>query len=204
MIFTSNNNELAFDITLTLNEGPNPITVMARDAAGNISGSPLTFSIVLDTIPPVITFTGARTYTVDEMVVITCTATDSGSGVASTNCGGAPLLSSEAWRLPLGGTTVHATATDNAGNTTNASATATVTVTYQSLLTLTARFVSGPLGHSLRAQLDAAQSAAGRGNTLAANSALGAYQNELQAQTGKTVAPDHAAALLRFAAALMR
>lgn len=204
VIFTGNNNELAFEITLTLSEGTNPITVYAQDSSGNRSAMTLTYSIVLDTVPPVITFTGARTYTVDEHVTITCTATDSGSGVASTTCGGAPLLDTDAWRLPLGPTTVSATATDLAGNSTTASASATVTVTYQSLIALTSRFTGGQVGGSLAAQLSAAANAAARGNTLAANNALAAYRNEVQAQTGKALTAEHAEALLRIAAGLSR
>jgi hypothetical protein len=203
-IFTANNNELAYEITLTLNEGANPITIYAQDAAGNRSSVTLSYSIVLDTQPPVITFTGARTYTVDERVTITCTATDTGSGVASTTCGGAPLLDTDAWQLPLGATTVSATATDNAGNVANASASATVMVTHDSLIALTARFVSGGLGSSLAAQLSASAAAAARGNTLAANNALAAYRNEVQAQAGKTLTNAQAEALLRISAGLLR
>jgi minor extracellular serine protease Vpr len=203
-IFTANTNELAFDITLQLSEGANPVVIYAEDAAGNRSVSSIEFTIVLDTTPPVITFTGARTYTVDEMVEVTCTATDTGSGVFSTTCGGAPLLQTEAWRLPLGPTTVSATATDYAGNMTNATATVTVAVTYSSLAALTSRFTSGGLGQSLLAQLDAAASAAARGNVSVANGALQAYQHEVLAQTGKRLTAEHAAALLRLSAGLMQ
>jgi hypothetical protein len=203
-IFTANTNELAFDITLQLSEGANPVVIYAEDAAGNRSASSIEFTIVLDTTPPVITFTGARTYTVDEMVEVSCTATDAGSGVASTTCGGAPLLQTEAWRLPLGPTTVSATATDYAGNTTNATATVTVEVTYSSLAALTARFTSGSIGQSMLAQLDAAASAAARGNVSAANGALQAYDHEVLAQAGKRLTAEHAAELLRLSASLMQ
>jgi minor extracellular serine protease Vpr len=202
-IFTANNNELAFQITLQLTEGANEVAIYAEDAAGNRSAATIEFTIVLDTVPPVITFAGARTYTVDEVVEVTCTATDAGSGVASTTCGGAPLLLTDAWRLPLGPTTVSATATDYAGNTTNASATVTVAVTYSSLATLTSRFTSGALGRSLLAQLDAARSAASRGNLTGVNGALQAYQQEVQAQAGKQLTAEQAAALVGFAAGLM-
>jgi hypothetical protein len=189
---------------LTLSEGVNPITIYARDASGNRSAVTLTYSIVLDTVPPVITFTGARTYTVDERVTITCTATDSGSGVASTTCGGAPLLDTDAWRLPLGATTVSATAADVAGNTTTASASAIVTVTHQSLMALTSRFANGGLGSSLVAQLTASAGAAAQGDTLTANNALDAYRHQVQAQLGKALSAEHAEALLRLSAGLSR
>ena len=203
-IFTLNNNELAFEARLTLVEGANPIVIYALDAAGNRSVATATYSIFLDTIPPVITFSGARSYTVDEEVLITCTASDAGSGIATTTCGGAPLLRAWAWQLPLGPTTVHATATDVAGHTTTASATATVVVTHASLAALTTRFIDGALGKSLLAQLDASQRAAANGNLTASNNALSAYEREVQAQTGKAISGDLAAALLRFAAALRR
>jgi minor extracellular serine protease Vpr len=203
-IFTGNNNELAFESTLALSEGSNAVAIYAEDAAGHRSASTIEFTIVLDTTPPVITFTGARTYTVEEMVEVTCTATDAGSGVATTTCGGAPLLRTDAWRLPLGPTTVSATATDYAGNTTNATATVTVAVTYSSLAALTSRFTSGALGRSLLAQLNASRMAAARGDVGGANGALQAYVQEVQAQAGKHLTAEQAAALVRFAAGLMQ
>ena len=198
------NNELAYEKIVTLSEGANTIEVYAQDAAGNRSAITRSFSVVLDSIPPTITFSGARTYTVDEEVLVTCTATDSGSGVATTTCGGAPLLQSPAWLLPLGPTTVSATATDVAGNTTTASATATVIVTHDSLAALVARFAADAPGNSLYAKLDASEAAAARGNTGASNNILSAFQQEVNAQAGKTISAAHAALLASLAEALKR
>ena len=198
------NNELAYEKTITLAEGLNTIEVYAQDAAGNRSAVTRTFTVVLDSIPPVITFSGARTYTVDEEVLVTCTATDSGSGIATTTCGGAPLLQSPAWLLSLGPHTVSATATDVAGNTTTASATATVIVTHDSLAALTARFVGDVLGNSLYAKLDASEDAAASGNVGASNNMLSAFQNELAAQSGKKISAEQASLLAGLAEALKR
>ena len=202
LIFTANNNELMFERTLTLSEGSNAIEVYALDTAGNRSAATMNFTVVLDTIPPAITFTGARTYTVDEEVLVTCTATDTGSGVATTTCGGAPILQSPAWQLPLGPTTVSATATDLAGNSTTASATVTVIVTHDSLAALVSRFVGGALGQSLLIKLETSKAARARGDAYAANNMLVAFQGEVSAQAGKAIAADLAAVLIRLAEAL--
>lgn len=200
--FPLNNNELAFEKTLTLLEGSNAIQIYARDAAGNRSVATFNFTVVLDSIPPAITFTGARTYTVNEHVSVSCAATDSGSGIASTTCGGAPLLDSPAWLLPLGPNTVTATATDVAGNSTTASATATVIVTYDSLLSLTGIIASGGPGRSLLAQLGSAKAAAARGDSSTASNILSAFQNDTRAQEGKSITTAHAAILVNLAHAL--
>ena len=202
-LFTAYANELAFEAKVLLHEGSNVISVYAQDATGNRLAVPTEFTVVLDSIAPTITFSGARTYTVDELVEVSCAATDSGSGVASTTCGTAPLLQTEAWRLPLGPTTVQASATDFAGNTSTATATVTVAVTYQSLASLTTRFKAGALGQSMLAQLGASQSAAARGNLTAARNALAAYQREVLAQSGKVLTAEQASTLVRLSSALM-
>ena len=71
-------------------------------------------------------------------------------------------------------------------------------------MTLTQRFAAGALGHSLRAQLDAALAAFARGNVASGNAALSAYQQEVAAQSGKTLTAAAAARLVQFAEALKR
>jgi len=95
----------------------------------------------LDVTPPTITFAGSSTYTVDQTVVITCTASDAGSGLASTTCPN--VINAPAYTFPLGANTATATAKDKAGNTRTASFTFTVQVTPTSLCTLTKQFVQG-------------------------------------------------------------
>ncbi len=72
--------------TVTLPLGVTVITLTVSDGKGGTATATVTITVV-DTIAPVVTYTGnAGTYTVDQAVSITCAATDIGSGVASTTC----------------------------------------------------------------------------------------------------------------------
>ena len=181
-------------------DGQYSVTYFATDKAGNAEAAK-TANVWVDTTAPVIGFSGAGTFTVDQTVSVTCTATDNLSGVTGTPCV-SPLLAVAASELPLGATTVSATATDAADNTTTASATVTVRVTFDALSTLTTRFTGGAPGNSLVAQLAAAKDAASRGNAAACNAALRAYANEVAAQSGKVLTAAQAATLTRLAEAL--
>ncbi|MCU1381241.1 MAG: hypothetical protein JWN29_4224, partial [Acidimicrobiales bacterium] len=75
---------------------PAPITVSAAgadqavvgqvsDRAGNAAAMTVT-PINIDLVKPVVTYTGSTSYTVDQVVAITCTSTDVLSGVASSTC----------------------------------------------------------------------------------------------------------------------
>jgi hypothetical protein len=69
--------------------------------------------------------------------------------------------------------------------------------------TLTEQFVaSAGVAHAMRAQLDAAEAAALRGNLRAKAGAVGAYQNHVSAQIGKTLTASQAAILIQLAGAL--
>src|SRR5439155_8371919 len=95
----------------------------ATDHAGN-STSRTVSGINIDKTKPVITCSGnAGAYTIDQMVVITCTASDGLSGVASNTCTG---VNAPAYTLALGSHTLSASATDKAGNTGTGSTTFTV------------------------------------------------------------------------------
>jgi Tol biopolymer transport system component len=97
----------------------------------------------LDVTSPSIVF-GAHpvTYTVDQQVTFSCQVVDAGfsSGLASTTCAN---VNAPAYSFGLGLKTVSATAIDNAGNTGSGSTSFTVTVTPQSLCSLTVGFVKG-------------------------------------------------------------
>ena len=102
------------------------------------SGAALWRVGVADVTPPTIGYSShAATYTVDEHVSITCSATDAESGIASNTC--API-DGDAYAFGLGQHTFSATATDNAGNTASASTSFSVSVTFGSLANLTAPF----------------------------------------------------------------
>jgi hypothetical protein len=181
-------------------DGQYAVSYFTTDKAGNAEAAQ-NASVWIDTTAPAVTFAGNGTYTVAQTVSVTCTATDNLSGIAGTPCVNA-LLATQAWELPLGTTTVSATATDVAGNSTTASATVTVRATFDSLTTLTVRFSNGTPGNSLVAQLNAAKDAAARGNANACNAAIRAYQNELAAQSGKALTAAQAATLQRLSDAL--
>jgi peptidase M1-like protein len=154
----------------------------------------------LDSTPPVITFTGDRTYTVDETVDVTCTASDPapGSGIASDTC--PAEITGPAYTFALGDHPLSATATDIAGNTTSASTKFTIGVTFDSLENLVARFSSDlSVTSGLNDKLAAAAAAK---NAKARGKLLDAFENQVRAQTGKALTADEANVLLQLAAAL--
>jgi hypothetical protein len=121
--------------TLTQDTASQIISCSATDAGGSATQS---ITVKIDATPPVITFAGnAGTYTVDQTVAITCRATDALSGIAQS-----PLCTAHpAYTSNIGLNTLSVSATDNAGNASQASVTFTVTGTAMSLLNLTAQFV---------------------------------------------------------------
>jgi hypothetical protein len=126
-------------------EGATTASISARDRAGNIE-TPKVLTVQIDKTPPTVTYGGnAGTYTVDQMVSITCAAADplnangtSGSGLLSTTC---QTVAAPAYSFGTGAHVLSASADDNAGNTGSGSTTFTVKVTCGSLCTLTRQFV---------------------------------------------------------------
>jgi hypothetical protein len=76
-------------------------------------------------------------YTVDQAVAISCSASDRTSGIAT----GCTPVNGPAYAFNVGSNTVSTSATDNAGNTKTVSTSFTVTVTATSLCNLTRQFV---------------------------------------------------------------
>ena len=110
-----------------------------NDLAGNTGSA--SYVVKVDKTPPTVTYAGnAGSYSLFAPVAITCTATDSLSGVASNTCAN---VSGLAWTFGAGPHTLSATATDIAGNVANGSTTFTVTVSPADLCTLTRQFVDG-------------------------------------------------------------
>lgn len=189
-------------VTLS-NEGANQsVSGTAADKAGN-SASVTLSSINIDLTPPTVSYSGnALTYTVDQAVNITCAAADNLSGVASTTCAD---ITGPAYKFQLGPNTFSASATDEAGNTGTGSTTFTVQVTNASLCNLTKQFVSnGGIANSLCVKLDNAAKQAAAGNTTASDNVLGAYINEVAAQSGKALTAAQADILTRLAKALQQ
>ncbi len=183
-------------------EGANQsVAGSCTDNAGNTSTA-MVGGINIDKTPPVITFLGnARVYTVDQLVTIICSAFDALSGVLSSTC---PSIAAPAYTFPVGTTIkLNGSATDLAGNTGRGSTQFTVNVTAASLSSLTARFVSSPgVASALNAKLKAAAAAAERGNAAVKAGAIRAYQNQLRAQSGKSISADDADLLIRLSQSL--
>jgi hypothetical protein len=95
---------------------------------------------------------------------------------------------------------VTATATDKAGNTTTVTTSFTVVVDCAGMKRLVTDYAGNTdAGTGLQAKLDAACSAP---NGNARSGALGAFANQVRAQTGKALTAEQAATLVRLAARL--
>jgi len=167
-------------------EGSTTLTFFATDKAGNAEAA-RSIVIQVDKTGPVIAFAdNAGSYTVDQVVNITPSASDALSGVATTDC--SPVVG-DAYTFALGTNTLTFTATDNAGNVTTTTTSFSVTVTYDSLANLTNRFVTN---HGIANSLCAKLAAAAKGSP----GSLGAYKNELSAQSGKKALTESQASIL--------
>jgi len=169
-----------------------------RDVAGRTASTSLSH-INVDMTAPVITFSGnAGTYTVDQTVNITCSASDALSGVESSTCAD---ITGPAYSFGLGITTRSAGPTDRAGNVGSGSASFTVIVTAASLDALITRFfgadVSGASGLIAKVASIAAAS-----NAAAKSGAVGAFDNQVDAKVGNPLTAEQAALLKQLAAAL--
>ncbi|MDF2629742.1 MAG: endonuclease [Symbiobacteriaceae bacterium] len=168
-------------VTLTAEGADLGATGTAVDNAGNTATATVG-GINIDKTAPVIDVEGDRTYSADETVTLTCTATDHLSGLAGSNPCAEPLVSAPAYTFAPGAHEVTVTAVDKAGNSTTFKATFTVEVTYNSVAALIERFVEQKgTANSLTAKLR--------------NGALEALRHELAAQSGKHV-PAEAATIL--------
>ncbi|HLO03170.1 MAG TPA: hypothetical protein VK191_08685 [Symbiobacteriaceae bacterium] len=166
-------------ITVTAEGQDQSVTGTATDNAGNTASLTVT-GINIDRSAPTLVIEGARAYTVDELVQITCTATEMLSGLVTDPCG-APLLAAPAATLALGQHVVTVAVVDRAGNVSEVSATFSIGVTYESLTTLTKQFVTKPgAATSLTGKLDAAAKAAAKGNLGARDAHLNGFGQELK------------------------
>lgn len=140
-----------------------------------------------DATKPVIGYSAhPATYTVDQTIAITCSASDAMSGLASSTCAN---IGGDAYTFTLGGHSYTATAVDVAGNSNSASTSFTVVVTQASVCTLVQRWVAN----------------AGNANSLCVKVNHGDYppfQNELSALAGKKLTTEHAAILSQLVNAL--
>jgi hypothetical protein len=186
---------------VTLGEGADQsASGTATDAAGN-SASASVSGIDVDLTDPVVAFAGnAGTYSVDQSVDITCSASDALSGVAATTCHD---VTGPAWSFAVGANTVTASATDKAGNAGSATASFAVTVDFDSLCTLVGQLSKNAgVANGLCAKLSAAKASAARGQSKTKNNQLDAFDNQVDAQAGKAFTASQATLLKSLAAKL--
>jgi hypothetical protein len=154
--------------TTTTDNAGTTYTCTATNGAG--LSATQSVSAKRDATKPVIGYAGnAGSYTVDQTVAITCSASDAMSGLASSTCAN---ISGAAYTFAIGANNYAASAQDNAGNINAASASFTVSVTSGSLCALVQRWVSN----------------AGVANSMCVKlrqGSYGAFRNEVSAQSGK-------------------
>ncbi|WP_251028780.1 family 43 glycosylhydrolase [Bacillus sp. ISL-18] len=155
-----------------------------------------------DTTAPVITVRGNKgSYSVDENISISCSASDDLSGIASADC---PVIEGPAYEYSIGENKFTAKATDRAGNTSEADIQFTVSVDFDSLSRLTESFSADEaIAHSLTAKLASAKEASLRENKEAVAGKLNAYVNELSAQSGKALTKEQANTLISLSSNLI-
>ncbi len=113
-------------------------TSQATSGGGSASS---TVVVTRDATKPTVVFgSHPASYTVDQDIAITCTATDVTSGLSTSTCA---KVNAPVYTFAVGAHTVAASATDQAGNTEDASTGFTVTATIPSLCNLTNQFVHG-------------------------------------------------------------
>lgn len=187
-------------VTLSAEGADQSVTGTATDLTGNTTSVTVT-GIQIDRTAPEITWSGNQSsYAVDQMVEITCTASDALSGVATTTC---EPITGAAYTYTVGVNSFSATAVDLAGNEGSGSVTFTVGVTFNSLSNLIRQLVAQEgIANSLLAKLESAKAAGERGNLKAKQNALEAFAHEVEAQSGKAFTAEVGALLKQLAQGL--
>ncbi|WP_414698943.1 OmpL47-type beta-barrel domain-containing protein [Paenibacillus sp. LPE1-1-1.1] len=183
-------------------EGENSLRYWSKDKAGNVEEEKAA-TVNIDLTAPTVSFTvqDGTVYGIDQNVVIGCSADDALSGVVSSDC---DEIAAEAYELETGLHTFTATAEDAAGNIANQSITISVTVDFDSLSELVARFVNADNGirHALVKKLDQAKYSASKGNLKAMHGQLTAFIHQVNAQCGKALTEEQAQVLNELANSL--
>ncbi|WP_171641976.1 OmpL47-type beta-barrel domain-containing protein [Paenibacillus phytorum] len=167
-------------------DGVHTLSFRSVDQMGNKEQSQ-TISFAIDQTPPTVQISGGGTYTVDQTVTVTCSATDTVSGVVYSSCT-APLLSNPAYLLNVGDNIVSAYATDAAGNSGTAATTITVKVTVDSMIRLIEAWITGNGSQGIVNSIE----------TKLRHGQFDAFINEVHAQKGKKISEEAANYLLKF------
>jgi hypothetical protein len=178
--------------------GAHTVAVEAEDTAGNVTSAEVTFNVV-DTTPPEIAIIApdAKDYGHHELFVVDVDVVDEHSDVDGVDItlDGQPVSDGETvdlHGLALGAHTVVVEAEDSAGNVASAAVTFTVVATLETLTGSVERFtdegqIDARLAQSLLAKLGEATAAVDRGDLRAAARIVGAFRNEVAAQSGKKI-----------------
>ncbi|HWI18223.1 MAG TPA: hypothetical protein VNT81_10780, partial [Vicinamibacterales bacterium] len=171
--------------------GNTTVTFTAVDEAGNTTTATQVVTVV-DDDAPVVTYTGnAGTYTVDQTVNIICSATDAGSGIASTTCAN---ITGPAHTFAVGVNTRTATATDNAGNAASATVSFTVTVPPSAVGNVITQFFDSPAEAAKANHTLNQATSAPNANARAAH--LNKLKKDIEKEIGKTLTAAEAATLI--------
>ncbi|MFC5648750.1 carbohydrate binding domain-containing protein [Paenibacillus solisilvae] len=179
-------------------EGVTTVTYSAEDRGFN-KETPHQLEVKIDKTAPLLSFTGASSYTVDQTVTIQCQASDSVSGLAANPCGSA-LTDRPAYDFNPGSNSVSAQAADIAGNTGSQTFTFNVSVTYDSLSVLVKRFAAAdPItATALSAEHMLAKKADEQGKEQVKRAILLVFDKEVAALSGKKFTQEQSAVLLKW------
>lgn len=173
-------------------------TGQAVDRAGNASSVTIS-GISVDTTPPVVAYAGnAGTYSADDTVAITCTATDELSGISSSVCAD---VRGPAYTFAVGTNAFSSEAVDAAGNRATETTTFDVVVTTAAVGNVIDDVVSSPKAanqlSSTLAKLEAAQ-----GDPKKEAQALANFEKDVDKEIGKSLTAEDAELLKALARAL--
>ena len=173
-------------------DGTHTAGLACTDQAGNTTVGAATVRI--DGTVPAVAWSGSRTYDIDEMLQVACTATDATSGIATTTC---PATVAGPAHAHIGSHDVSATSTDNAGNHASSSTSYQVVPTADGSCRLISRLVNNDgVANSLCVKIRNSQASATRGQTTAELNLLSAYDREIAAQASKHIVGGGAPILL--------
>ncbi len=172
----------------------------ATDIAGNsitVDSAPVS----IDLTPPTVTYSGnLGTYTVDQTVTITCTASDALSGIDTTTC---QNITGPAYSFALGNNSFGASATDKAGNSADGSVSFTVVVTPDSLSNLTNQFeTNAAVRNQLQHDLTGIRLATIGHVAFLKSLFVSQYTSTVNGQRGRTLTDAQADTLIRLARSL--
>lgn len=169
------------------------------------NGEAISLEVKIDKTAPLVNIVGEASYTIDQMVNLTCSAIDVTSSVYGTPCD-QPLLQVKAYTLKAGQNSATVTVQDMAGLQTTVTHTFTVKATFDSLKTVTNAFLQQTgakewqtVSISFNQKLDQAKAAANNGKITAAKSMMADYIKQVTDQTGKYFTKEQADILIRWA-----